>query len=180
LLLPNPLSFLINRRRQPPQPDDRDDCSAQARDLDCDPAERKGLDLLRAWLSPEQGRQFDESSCFEVIGCDTGTRYLIHYARQLNIAELDASGCEVKRLCFGPQGQLVTGDIVLAQKIALETMELSAVAKANVRPPGSIPVIGPTTMMEQQRRFRVAVVQIVIIWAIGFISCFYMLILSIR
>jgi len=35
-------------------------------------------------------------------------------------------------------------------------------------------------MMEQQRRFRVAVVPIVIIWAIGFISCFYMLILSIR
>jgi hypothetical protein len=83
-------------------------------------------------------------------------------------------------LCFGPEGRLVTGDIVLAQKIALETMELSAVAKANVRPPGSIQVTGPTTMMEQERRFRVAVVQIVMIWAIGFISCFYMLILSIR
>ena len=180
MLLPNPLSFLIDRRRQPPQPDDQNDCSVQAGDFDSDQAERKGLDLLRAWLSPEQGRQFDESSCFEVIGCDTGARYLIHYARQLNIEELDAAGRQVKRLCFGPQGRLVTGDIVLAQKIALETMELSAVAKANVRPPGFIPVTRPTTMMEQQRRFRVAVVQIVMIWAIGFISCFYMLILSIR
>jgi hypothetical protein len=181
LFLPNPLPLLIDWRRQPPRPDDRNDSSVHAGDFDClDQAERKGLDLLRAWLSPEQGRQFDETSSFEVIGCDTGARYLIHYARQLNIAELDAAGCQVKRLCFGPEGRLVTGDIVLAQKIALETMELSALAKANVRPPGSIPVTAPTTMVEQQRRFRAALVQIMTIWAIGFLLCSYMLISSIR
>jgi hypothetical protein len=181
LFLPNPLPFLIDRRRQPPRSDDLNDCSVRVGDFEClDQAERRGLDLLRAWLSPEQGRQFDETSCFEVIGCDTGARYLIHYARQLNIAQLDATGCQVKRLCFGPEGRLVTGDIMLAQKIALETMELSALAKANVRPPGSIPVTTPTTMVVQQRRFRVTVIQIMTIWAIGFLLCFYMLILSIR
>ena len=69
---------------------------------------------------------------------------------------------------------------MLAQKIALETMELSALAKANVRPPGSIPVTTPTTMVVQQGRFRATVVQITMIWAIGFLLCFSMLILSIR
>jgi hypothetical protein len=33
--------------------------------------------------------------------------------------------------CFGPQGDLAVGDVVLAQKIALETMELEALAIAN-------------------------------------------------
>ena len=33
--------------------------------------------------------------------------------------------------CFGPQGNLAVGDVMLAQKIALETIEVEALAKAN-------------------------------------------------
>jgi hypothetical protein len=36
----------------------------------------------------------------------------------------------VAKWCFGPRGNLVVGDVLLAQKIALET-ELEALAKAN-------------------------------------------------
>jgi hypothetical protein len=98
-------------------------------------AEQKGLTLLRSWLSPEQRRQFDEKSYFEVIGSDTGTKYCIHRGHVVNVVALDAAGRETRRLCFGPEGRLATGDVMLAQKIALETMERAALVTANVHAP---------------------------------------------
>jgi hypothetical protein len=95
-------------------------------------AEEKGFTLLRSWLSSEQRRQFDGKSYFEVIGGDTGTRYRIHQGRMINIVAFNADGREARRLCFGPEGRVATGDIMLAQKIALETMERAALAIANV------------------------------------------------
>jgi hypothetical protein len=49
----------------------------------------------------------------------------------MNIDELDTGGNVVNRWCFGPQGNLAIGDVMLAQKIALETIEIEALAKAN-------------------------------------------------
>ena len=40
------------------------------------------------------------------------------------------------RYCFVPKGNLVPGDVMLAQKIALETDELAALELANKFPPG--------------------------------------------
>ena len=37
----------------------------------------------------------------------------------------------VNQWCFGPQGNLAVGDVMLAQKIALETIEVEELAKAN-------------------------------------------------
>jgi hypothetical protein len=39
------------------------------------------------------------------------------------------------RYCFIPMGHLVPGDVMLAQKIALETEELAALEVANRFPP---------------------------------------------
>ena len=49
----------------------------------------------------------------------------------MNIDELNSDGRVVAQWCFAPQGKLVVGDVMLAQKIALETMELEALRKAN-------------------------------------------------
>ena len=49
----------------------------------------------------------------------------------MNIAELAANGRVTRRWCFAPEGALATGDVMLAQKIALETFELNALAIAN-------------------------------------------------
>ena len=68
---------------------------------------------------------------FEVVGCDTGTRYVITNGTNMNIIELDKDGRSVRRWCFTPVGQLVQGDMLLAQKIALETMEAHALHVAN-------------------------------------------------
>jgi hypothetical protein len=94
--------------------------------------EARGLRLLRGWLSPEQRAQFDTKGYFDVVGCDSGRRYRIHYGTMTNVHELDDAGRPVEGWCFVPIGQLVAGDIMLAQKIALETREFSALAVANL------------------------------------------------
>jgi hypothetical protein len=99
----------------------------------------RGIMLLREWLSPEQRAQFDASKCFDVVGCDSGRRYRIRYGTGTNVHEIDDAGRSIIGWCFVPLGHLVAGDVMLAQKIALETNERAALAVANrfpVDPPG--------------------------------------------
>ena len=94
-------------------------------------AEKKGIALLRSWLTPEQSKEWDSYKRFDVIGSDTGTRYRVKYGAAMNIDELNSDGKVVAQWCFGPQGNLVVCDVMLAQKIALETMESEALRRAN-------------------------------------------------
>jgi len=93
--------------------------------------EQRGLKLLREWLSQEQLAQFDANNYFEVIGCHTGKRYRICHGNGANIVELDDRARPTTGWCFVPNEHLVAGDVMLAQKIALETDEQGALAKAN-------------------------------------------------
>jgi hypothetical protein len=94
-------------------------------------AEERGIALLRSWLTPEQDRQWAAHRYFEVVGCDSGTRYRITRGAVMNIHQLNPKGRKVAQWCFAPEGKLVIGDILLAQKIALETMESKALTIAN-------------------------------------------------
>jgi hypothetical protein len=93
--------------------------------------EARGVTLLGEWLSPEQKAQFDASRCFDVVGCDSGRRYRISHGTGTNVHEIDDAGRPVTGWCFVPSGHLVAGDVMLAQKIALETNERAALAVAN-------------------------------------------------
>ena len=93
--------------------------------------EARGVSLLREWLSPEQRAQFDAKRYFDVIGCDSGKRYRIHYGETTNVHEIGDDDLPSVGWCFMPVGSLVAGDVMLAQKIALETYEYSALAVAN-------------------------------------------------
>ncbi len=93
--------------------------------------EARGITLLREWLSPDQKAQFDASRSFEVIGSQTGKRYRISLGRGTNVQEVDDTGRPVMGWCFVPFGDLVPGDVVLTQKVALETNECAALAVAN-------------------------------------------------
>ena len=87
---------------------------------------------MRDWLSPCQREQFDEPGYFDVVGCMTGRKYRIyHNVLPPNVFEIDDAGRRKMGLCFAPVGPLVKGDVMLAQKIALETDEQSALAAAN-------------------------------------------------
>jgi hypothetical protein len=94
-------------------------------------SELRGLKLLREWLSQEQLMQYDAHKYFEVIGCHTGKRYRICHGTATNVFELDGAGLPREGWCFVPNDRLVAGDVMLAQKIGLETDERGALATAN-------------------------------------------------
>jgi hypothetical protein len=91
----------------------------------------RGLRLLKNWLTPQQRVQFDAKRYFDVVGCDSGKLYRIHYGAVSNVHEIDADGCPKIGWCFAPAGDLVAGDVMLAQKIALETNESGTLAVSN-------------------------------------------------
>jgi len=93
--------------------------------------EARGLKLLKEWLSPEQLAQYEANGYFDVTGCDSGKRYRIRHGTGTNIYEMDNAGQTRAGWCFVPDESLVAADVVLAQKIALETNERGALAVAN-------------------------------------------------
>jgi hypothetical protein len=94
-------------------------------------AEKRAVALLREWMTPEQLKQWDTREDFDVIGCDTGTRYRITCGTTMNIHQLDGEHRPVNRWCFAPVGKLAVADVLLAQKVALENSERSTLALAN-------------------------------------------------
>ena len=125
-------------------------------------AEEKALRLLRSWLTPRQNQQWDTNKGFEVIGSDSGTRYYIRRGKGMNIDQLDAGGKVVALWCFTPDGNMPMGDVMLTQKIALETMEKKVLCTANKGQPlgamnGSLAgTRHPTCMTARQNRSRSA------------------------
>jgi hypothetical protein len=93
-------------------------------------AETRGQTLLREWLSSEQLAQYHAKGYFDVTGSDSGKRYRVHHGTSMNVHELDDAGHPRVGWCFVPNTYLVAGDVMLAQKIALETDEHVAVAVA--------------------------------------------------
>ena len=93
--------------------------------------EQRAEALLKQWLCPEQRATLDRCGYFEVKGSHSGKWYRIRYGRSMNIDELGENGVRAAVWCFGPEGRLPLGDVMLAQKLALETDELAALAVAN-------------------------------------------------
>jgi hypothetical protein len=96
----------------------------------CSQTEARAIKLLKEWLSAKQLAQFNARRYFDVIGCHSGKRYRIRYGTATNIYELDGAGRPQAVLCFVPKSPLAAGDVMLVQKIALETDEWSALAVA--------------------------------------------------
>ena len=102
-------------------------------------AGQRGLELLKANLTPDQHNQFSVYRRFDVVGGLSGRTYRIRQgAGPMNVEELDQRGQCARRLCFSPEGRLVAGDVMLAQKVALETFEAEALAIANKFPAKSL------------------------------------------
>jgi hypothetical protein len=91
----------------------------------------RGIQFLAQNLSPAQRQQYERHGYFDVCGGATGKRYRIHHGHQMNVEELDQDGRRNRLLCFVPRGGLPVGDIMLAQKIALELFESDAISVAN-------------------------------------------------
>ena len=108
------------------------------RTIAADTPDARATMLLREWLSPQQRAQFDAEGYFDVVGCDTGKRYRIHHGTSMNVHEMDDAGHSKSGWCVVPSRRLAAGDVMLAQKIALETRENSVLAVANRFPPNQM------------------------------------------
>ena len=93
--------------------------------------EQRGVALLLANLTPRQQRQYMRDRHFDVIGGASGTRYRLWHCFQQNVEELDADGRRRWIWCFHPRETLVVGDVLLAQKTALELFEPEAIRIAH-------------------------------------------------
>lgn len=98
-------------------------------------AHSKSIALLKGWLSPDQLAQFDKDGFFEVTGSKSGKRYRIRQGRAQNVFRLEDDR-EMHGLCFVPDPlrTRAVGDVMLAQKIALETDEAGALKVAQMFP----------------------------------------------
>jgi hypothetical protein len=100
-------------------------------------AQARGMRLLGENLTPAQRAQYAKHEYFDVLGGESGRRYRIRHGFQSNVEQLDSKGRPQRLLCFMPEGDLVIGDVMLAQKLALELFELQTLEVANSFPPYS-------------------------------------------
>ena len=59
---------------------------------------------------------------------------------QMNVEELDSRGRRRRLLCFLPEGRVPVGDIMLAQKIALELFESEGSRLLTMFLPATVPL----------------------------------------
>jgi|SRR5262245_12534794 len=93
-------------------------------------AEHKAIGLLKERLTPKQCEQLEKHQYFDVIGGNSGKTYRIHEGWGMNVAELK-DGVPVAGLCFVPEGNLPAGDVMLGQKLALQSCEQAVLAIAS-------------------------------------------------
>jgi len=94
----------------------------------------RGMNLLVEHLSPAQRAQYGRFKYFDVVGGNSGRRYRIRHGQVLNVEVLDSTGHCMCLLCFMPRGHLPVGDVMLAQKLALEAFEAEAIKVAHMSP----------------------------------------------
>lgn len=80
-------------------------------------AERTAKRILWDSLSDMQRQEFSEGLTFTVIGGVTGRKYTINFGAVSNVQSGE------RRYCAIPKGKLPMGDILLAQKLAIEANE---------------------------------------------------------
>lgn len=95
-------------------------------------AELKGHQLLLDNLTNEQRREYLASGKFRVKGGISGREYAILHGRQMNIY------CGARLLCITTREPMVTGDVLLTQKLAFELDEDMALREANFFPVSNV------------------------------------------
>jgi hypothetical protein len=96
-------------------------------------AETRSIELLKDWLTPEQRTQFESTGKFSVVGSQSGDRYWIEDgSTSFNVVRIHPKKKQgTQRYCFVPATASAKGDVMLAQKIMLETNEPEALRIAN-------------------------------------------------
>lgn len=91
-------------------------------------------ELLLQNLDKEQAAQFQRERAFEVYTQGRTKRYRVGYGTAGNVSLLDGKGVVVAKFCIHPEVACPTEDVMLAQKLLLETDEGTFLKIANRTP----------------------------------------------
>lgn len=83
-------------------------------------ATRRAEELLNRHLNEEQRKQYRKEKKFKVIGGD-GAAFEIGSQWSGNVSELNGRGKPIRRFCAHPREQVPIPDLMLSQKLMLET-----------------------------------------------------------
>jgi hypothetical protein len=83
-------------------------------------ADKRAEELLVKNLDKEQRKQFEKEGKFKVVLHD-GKFFEIYKGWSGNVRELSKDGKPIARLCIHPQERVPLADLMLAQKLMLET-----------------------------------------------------------
>jgi hypothetical protein len=113
---------------------ERERREAAARELQ--EAHRKAEELLATHLAPEQREQYRREKKFEVIlkarfGLGSSRRYRVEHGWSGNVYLLDKDGRAIERFCIHHRESVPVPDLMLAQKLMLETDEEQFLKTAN-------------------------------------------------
>jgi hypothetical protein len=95
-------------------------------------AQAKARVLLERALTPRQRRDLFSERCFYVKG--KRFTYRIREGHSGNVDQLDAAGLVIGRFCALPVGRLPVYDVMLAQKLWIETDESMFLKNAALYP----------------------------------------------
>lgn len=113
--------------RPQPVPAMPPDTPAPYRDPNVEAA-RKGYCLLMEFLNEQQKHDYHHYGFFKIRGGTSGREYTIMHGTAMNIWSR-APKCLI---CLTTREWMVTGDVLLTQKLAFELDELKALAEANM------------------------------------------------
>jgi hypothetical protein len=97
-------------------------------------AEVRAEALLLAHLTDQQRTDYLEKGYFDMPGERGRHTYRLWKGSAGNVKRLNARGTEVMSYCIHPREHLPHSDVVLAQKLLLETAEAEFLRLANARP----------------------------------------------
>lgn len=116
---------MLNRQNTPAPP------PRTALRLIAEGAAVRAMDLLYSCLNDEQREMLRAHKKFRVVSNKLNI-FEICEGKTHNIYKLDMQGKRVENWCVLPQGELAMGDVLLAQKVWLETDEADTAKFANI------------------------------------------------
>jgi len=96
-----------------------------------DEIELRAKNLLLSCLTPDQRTMYEREQKFRVVS-NRGNVFELHHKRLHGVYRLDMQGKKIEEWCVSPHGRIPICDVLLSQKVMLESDEDSLRRDANV------------------------------------------------
>ncbi len=96
-----------------------------------DEVELRARNLLLSCLTPEQRAMYEKEFKFRVVS-NLGNVFELHRKRMHGVFKLDMQGNRIEEWCVTPHGRIPVDDILLSQKLMLETDEAALRSESNI------------------------------------------------